>query len=169
MDFTDDDINKILRITGHDVYVSGSPDEPAICKSCGWSGVNSDVPAHINETRVAAVKTVLSEIQNTPSQLPGVRMIETERRRQITDEGWTAAHDDEEEVLDGLALAASCYAMPSRIRSLNLDHDGMPVSWPWHAKYWKPTPFNRKRELVKAGALIAAELDRLLRLENRQS
>jgi hypothetical protein len=32
---------------------------------------------------------------------------------------------------------------------------------------WKPTPGNRIRELEKAGALIAAEIDRLSRLEGK--
>ena len=33
--------------------------------------------------------------------------------------------------------------------------------WPWNLIWWKPTPNDRIRELVKAGALIAAEIDRL--------
>jgi hypothetical protein len=32
---------------------------------------------------------------------------------------------------------------------------------PWGESWWKPTPEDRVRELVKAGALIAAEIDRL--------
>jgi hypothetical protein len=31
--------------------------------------------------------------------------------------------------------------------------------------WWKPTPSDRIRELTKAGALIAAEIDRLKRAE----
>jgi hypothetical protein len=31
---------------------------------------------------------------------------------------------------------------------------------------WKPSPDDRFRELVKAGALIAAEIDRLLRAKS---
>jgi hypothetical protein len=33
--------------------------------------------------------------------------------------------------------------------------------WPWTQRTFKPTPHDRIRELVKAGALIAAEIDRL--------
>lgn len=36
-----------------------------------------------------------------------------------------------------------------------------PLRWPWEAEAFKPTPDDRVRELVKAGALIAAEIDRL--------
>lgn len=32
---------------------------------------------------------------------------------------------------------------------------------PWDNEWWKPSPDDRKRELVKAGALIAAAIDRL--------
>lgn len=43
----------------------------------------------------------------------------------------------------------------------------MPDSWPWAKKYWKPkTPLE---DLVKAGALIAAEIDRLQRLSDRKA
>ena len=37
--------------------------------------------------------------------------------------------------------------------------------WPWKEAWWKPTPEDRIRELVKAGALIVAEIDRLRRKE----
>lgn len=40
-----------------------------------------------------------------------------------------------------------------------------PRYWPWEPGWWKPGKGNsyadRVRELVKAGALIAAEIDRL--------
>lgn len=40
--------------------------------------------------------------------------------------------------------------------------DGAPELWPWDVRWWKPSP-DPERNLVKAGALIAAELDRLAR------
>jgi hypothetical protein len=33
--------------------------------------------------------------------------------------------------------------------------------WPWEASWWKPSQTDRIKELAKAGALIAAEIDRL--------
>jgi len=44
----------------------------------------------------------------------------------------------------------------------------IPFNWPWEDRFWKPTPNDRVRELVKAGALIAAEIDRVQRLENKE-
>ena len=96
----------------------------------------------------------------------GIELIANERLRQIGYEGWTPEHDDEH--TDGaLAVAACCYAAQEnqglyydgkKLRQAALQH------WPWAREWWKPTPDDRVRELVKAGALIAAEIDRLLRL-----
>lgn len=79
-------------------------------------------------------------------------MIAAERRRQIEVEGYTTDHDKHGQSGD-LAAAAACYLTPPAA--------GVPRRWPWPARYWKPTPDDRGRELVKAGALIAAEIDRL--------
>jgi hypothetical protein len=91
----------------------------------------------------------------------GIELIAAERQRQIEKEGWTAEHDAEHKEGE-LAIAAACYAYP------NYDEDWAVQSqlqWPFERKRWKPTPENRIRELQKAGALIAAEIDRLQRGE----
>lgn len=85
--------------------------------------------------------------------LAGVHRIEDERNRQVTQEGWTAEHDDVH-VEGELARAAAAYLMES------------PGLWPWAFVDFKPT--DRIRDLTKAGALIAAEIDRLQRLENKK-
>lgn len=92
----------------------------------------------------------------------GTALITGERGRQIEGEGWTAAHDD---LHDGgqMAKAGAMYALPERFRSM-CALVNVPTDWPWSPEWWKPTPSNRVRELVKAGALIAAEIDRLIRL-----
>ncbi|MGE1322855.1 ead/Ea22-like family protein [Klebsiella pneumoniae] len=78
-----------------------------------------------------------------------------ERKRQVTAEGLTPGHDDEYEHGE-LADAAGCYALSSEL----FDCAGEPPRpWPWPDEWWKPT--NRRRDLVKAGALILAEIERL--------
>lgn len=78
-----------------------------------------------------------------------------ERQRQVTAEGWTPGHDDEYEHGE-LADAAGCYALSSEL----FDCAGEPPRpWPWPDEWWKPT--NRRRDLVKAGALILAEIERI--------
>jgi hypothetical protein len=48
-----------------------------------------------------------------------------------------------------------------------------PPMWPWKPDWWKPSPGTdeeaRIRELAKAGALIAAEIDRLQRAKARRA
>jgi hypothetical protein len=86
----------------------------------------------------------------------GIELISEERKRQVEKEGWTSDHDDKHDKSE-LAHAATCY--------LNTKHQTIIQGfWPWDKKWWKPSE-NRIRNLVKAGALIAAEIDRLLRLE----
>lgn len=99
----------------------------------------------------------------------GTELITEERQRQISQEGWTAEHDDAHWKED-LALAAACYVLPHNQRaSATPPRDNVPKYWPWSRDWWKParyiTPELRVRELVKAGALIAAEIDRLQRLQ----
>lgn len=101
----------------------------------------------------------------------GADLIAAERQRQITAEGWTPDHDDAHD-LGELAEAAACYATQQRAMERREIRGStrtptrtvpVPKAWPWDAEWWKPTPENRVRELVKAGALIAAEIDRLQR------
>lgn len=94
--------------------------------------------------------------------LSGVSLIAVERQRQIEGEKWDSGHDDEHDE-DQLALAGASYALPS-YRRIGYTYDrSIPDTWPWEKQWWKPTPDDRVRELAKAGALIAAEIDRLQR------
>jgi hypothetical protein len=94
----------------------------------------------------------------------GTSLITEERQRQIEEEGWSEKHDDWQ-VVEELAFAAACYAIPESSR-IYLKSSNKPNLWLWEAEWWKPTPDNRIKELVKAGALIAAEIDRLKRKSN---
>ncbi len=83
----------------------------------------------------------------------GADLIAAERLRQIEVEGY-GTDDDASQQSGQLARAAAVYALPDRLR--------YGLSWPWPPQFFKPTPGDRVRELVKAGALMAAEIDRLL-------
>jgi hypothetical protein len=82
--------------------------------------------------------------------------IAAERRRQIEEEGWDAAHDDEH-VDNSLARAAACYAM-SGTRVLGTESALLNI-WPWASNWWKPK--DRRRDLVRAAALLVAEIERI--------
>jgi len=74
-----------------------------------------------------------------------------ERLRQISQEGWTPEHDDAHTGGE-LALAGAYYA--------NVTARATPTTeWPWDLSWYKPT--NKRRDLVKAAALIIAEIERL--------
>jgi len=94
--------------------------------------------------------------------LNAVDLIANERRRQLTDEGWDADHDRGH--ANELALAASVYALPGYVRNdaWHYEINEGPRDWPWDIRWYKPTPDDRIRELVKSGALIAAAIDALL-------
>lgn len=96
--------------------------------------------------------------------LSGVHRIEDERRRQQAEEGWTPEHDDTH-VNGELANAAIAYLLHEKPRK-NIKRTSPPLFWPWDGQYWKPK--DRIRNLERAGALIAAEIDRLQRLENKK-
>lgn len=100
-----------------------------------------------------------------PEQIctPGVTAIANERRRQVEVEGWTSDHDAQ--YRDGsLTMAAICYAEWEHYEHPDGDDtDRIPINWPWTNDWWKPA--SRRRNLEKAGALIAAELDQLIRKE----
>lgn len=93
---------------------------------------------------IASVHAALSEVA-------------TERLRQVLVEGFTASHDDEH-VNGELADAAACYALNAALPVPKLP----PPYWPWARSWWKPA--TRRDDLVKAAALLVAEIERLDRL-----
>lgn len=85
----------------------------------------------------------------------------TERHRQVTKEGWSHEHDDSH-VRGELGLAAALYALPYESGMLEQDDFIrldmlLEIGFEWRLK---PEPDRRKR-LVKAGALILAEIERM--------
>lgn len=92
-----------------------------------------------------------------------------ERRRQITAEGWTPDHDDHH-VNEEIAALACFYAMPDGARDWDATSTGYGDTL-GHAiipENWSVKTGDRRRELVKAGALILAEIERLDREAARQ-
>ncbi|ELE4720580.1 ead/Ea22-like family protein [Shigella flexneri] len=86
---------------------------------------------------------------------PAILDVIAERQRQQSVEGWMPEHDDEH--CNGeLAMAAVCYINETETVNRN---GGKPWGWPWDASWWKPNA--RRRNLVKAGALILAEIERI--------
>jgi hypothetical protein len=81
----------------------------------------------------------------------------TERARQIDVEGWTTEQDDALE-FEELPIAAACYILADA-------YDSVPDPWPFAADWWKPK--DRRRNLVRAAALLVAEIERMDRAAER--
>jgi hypothetical protein len=96
-----------------------------------------------------------AEVEALRGQVPPQAAVDVlaERQRQIEKEGWTALHDDSHEDSFALSKAAACYARYAGEGYFK------PAEWPWSLEWWKPT--TPRRDLVKAGALILAEIERL--------
>lgn len=94
--------------------------------------------------------------------------IAAERRRQLEAEGWTLDHEDSQQQGE-LARAAGCYALQAgwsqdpRASSWPIDAPG---AWPWADEWWKPKDV--RRDLLRAAALIVAEIERLDRADKKE-
>lgn len=103
--------------------------------------------------------------------------IRTERQRQVEVEGWTAEHDDDH-IGGQLARAGAAYAIqgstphgaPEFYVTAKGSHAGTHggtigsfsparLVWPWSFDWWKPK--GQRRNLIRAAALIVAEIERL--------
>lgn len=112
----------------------------------------------------AEIERLLIVSQDTQATA-AARDVLVERRRQMVGENWTPEHDDHHANGD-LAKAAACYAMAASNGVNGFEAKRPPLnSWPWHRDVWKVC--DARRNLVKAGALIIAELERIDRAEDR--
>lgn len=145
----------------------------------------AEVIVTVKEVRERIAFEALDELQPVPTEYfhTGVEMIAQERSRQIQKEGYTAENDDGYNI-GQLCNAAACYLVAGdclangpemmgekfkgtseTIREEVLAGNfGDFASWPWDLEGLKVSA-NPILNLVKAGALIAAEIDRLIRID----
>ncbi|CAM6958234.1 hypothetical protein DZ11F47_10770 [Escherichia coli] len=109
----------------------------------------------LHHSETPATDAFLAEVlaQGVKSPSNAVQSVIAERQRHQSAEGWTPEHDDQYSKSQ-LLWASSCYVL-NAIHPFNR----IPFDWPWTPEWWKPT--NPRRDLVKAGALILAELERI--------
>lgn len=100
-------------------------------------------------------------------QSNGAEMISQERARQVAQEGYSSEHDSAHS-WGQLSMAATAYARAGFMASIGFDESAIRLAseemWPFGLHLLK-TEGNTIRFYQKAGALIAAEIDRLLALE----
>lgn len=133
----------------------------------GWDIQRSEGAGYAGATGTD-VQIIIDSLKLDESD--GVMRIALERARQVKDEGYTLK-EDRTYTWPALARAASCYAMQASLDSGGRasTRESAPSRWPFGREWWKPgkddTNASKIRELEKAGALIAAEIDRLMALE----
>jgi hypothetical protein len=93
------------------------------------------------------------------NQVPAVIDVLAERERQILQEGFSPLRDDGYRHGE-MSTAAACYAMMGRFHYPTPGKP--PIQWPWSKDWWKPSSY--RRNLVKATALLLAEIERLDRM-----
>lgn len=93
--------------------------------------------------------------------MKSIELIKEERKRQIEVLKWDYANDSLYSNNE-LAVAGATYALLPNMNEKMLKENNVPILWPWGDEYFKPTKDDRIRELVKAGALIAAQIDLLI-------
>jgi hypothetical protein len=101
------------------------------------------------------------------------RDVLAERDRQINQEHYSTEHDDEY-TQNELLRAATCYSSHALARGWvhrsNLDpntyqSEEAPDLWPWDLDFWKPK--SPRHDLVRAAALLIAEIERIDRAQEQ--
>lgn len=143
--------------------------------SCDWSANEWElsIPAKRHD-RDIAFKELLQEIGRLrvasaapaagDAQTAAARDVMAERQRQITAEDWAPELDDKY-TYGELASAAASYAQCAGLQGEGTTNENAfktpyVENWPWSENWWKPSP-DPRRNLVKAGALILADIERL--------
>ena len=145
--------------------------EAAYRNCCPDGAAARYMPKSIAEQCRSTFKLAISAASSTPSKIAGAEKSQNavhtkaahdvlaERRRQVEVEGRMPERDDKygnEE----LGHAAACYVLYG-------DPDCQPDLWPWPRHWWKPR--DHRTNLVRAGALVLAEIERLDRAALRAS
>lgn len=107
----------------------------------------------------------MSDLMPDAMRIIAVLSVVAERQRQIDAEGWTPDHDDQHTGGE-LAGAASAYAM-SAAASIGVGKNAIitdpPPFFQFAPEWWKPR--SPREDLIRAAALIIAEIERLDRAE----
>lgn len=127
----------------------------------------------------ADITRMVEALRLSKSANATIAAIAAERQRQVEVEGWDAEHDDAHPK-GALAKAAACYAVGEPVfrNAGPFDHDSSDRGWrgpyprgdsytplwPWSSDWWKPK--DRRRDLIRAAALIVAELERIDRADS---
>lgn len=138
------------------------------------------VMEHENPEIAREWKTIRDHLASIAESSEAISDILAERVSHVAEKGWTPEHDDRHD--DGsLALAAALYATPIMLHQVHVGSGDVTWTdpWPWTRPTWAGreqdgdpmtgrinegdgrTKHDRRRQLVIAGSLIVAEIERL--------
>lgn len=91
-----------------------------------------------------------------------LNLIEHERKEQMNKHGFSREQDCRY-VHGDLAAVGALYALTSALTDEGVDY-ALAAYWPhtWDRRYWRPAPSNPLKNMVKAAALLTAEIERLI-------
>lgn len=163
---------KLHRLYLDDVHIGAAVGFPRVTGSEAFETIGDFAERVPVETEVDCILNLPTnvgpweppELADSPSELDGATvsvgasLIYSERQRQVDQKSYNADHDDAYNDSEELVRAALCY-LASRGDGIE---GAAPAGWPWDGHNWKPGALID--DLVKAGALIAAEIDRRSRM-----
>lgn len=151
-----------IRLLGEPVEPYELPENEGATRTVDWWKGYEAAQLRATENRATQLQRGAQAVADAlHQQATGATLIAWERQRQLADKGWSPSHDDEHTEAE-LAAAAECYL--EAYQGI-VYPTGRPSSvWPFEAEAWKPSEKNIDN-LIRAGALIAAEIDRLRRLD----
>lgn len=136
---------------------------------------NLDLNSYVYEFAEALLKDQQAEIDLLKSQLGQSKAtldVVAERQRQISAENYTPDQDDAY-TQNELTRAAEGYIHTVVSRGWTYESspndyecEEIPPFWPWADEYWKPK--SPRRDLVRAAALLIAEIERIDRANDRK-
>jgi hypothetical protein len=148
----------------------------AKCRNCndGRMSVSGDGSQWCDRCEVPARTTEAAKIvEHNTREDEAMQLIRNERHRQISAEGWSAVHDDAHQrgELESAAIVYwNCATKPGHV--VRVLENNVETKWPWDQHWFKPfvpsigggfPEVDKQRCLIKAGALMLAEIDRLQR------
>ena len=89
-----------------------------------------------------------------------IQLIDEEQRRVREVKGYTPEMDKQYKNNE-LVRASVCYLRTPFYHEHIKNGSVPPSEFPFKQEYWKPSPDERIAELIKAGGLIASEIDKL--------
>lgn len=114
--------------------------------------------------------SIIEYADKLPPTSAATRDVIAERDRQIKSEGYDLEHDDVHQN-DEIAAYATFYAMPPAARDWPAEETGYGMTWGQAiipADWGPPKPCDRRQELVKAAALLVAEIERMDRAKKTE-